>query len=126
MNKKVMIVDDEPFVREIVRVKLRQFGIDVIEGATGPEALEKALRDKPDLILLDIMMPKMSGFEVCEKLKSHPETANIPILMLTARGEQTDKEKGERVGALDYIVKPFSPQKLAEKVMSIIGSNDNP
>ena len=119
-GKKVLVVDDEAFVREIVKVRLKLHGIEIIEGTNGLEAIEKAIKEKPDLILLDVMMPKMNGFEACEKLKSNPVTCHIPIMMLTARGEQMDKERGQRMGAVKYLTKPFSPQKLAEQVIEII------
>jgi CheY-like chemotaxis protein len=121
-GKKVLIVDDEAFVREIVKVRLKLLGIEIIEGTNGLEAIEKAIQEKPDLILLDVMMPKMNGFEACEKLRSNPLTSHIPILILTARGEQMDKERGARLGAVKYLTKPFSPQKLAEQVLEIIKS----
>ncbi|MGH7274190.1 MAG: response regulator [Nitrospiria bacterium] len=119
-GKKVLVVDDEAFVREIIKVRLKLLGIEIVEGTNGVEAIEKAIKEKPDLILLDLMMPKMNGFEACEKLRSNPITSHIPIMILTARGEQMDKERGQRVGAVKYLTKPFSPQKLAEQVIEII------
>jgi CheY-like chemotaxis protein len=119
-EKKVLVVDDEPFVREIIKVRLKRHGIAIIEGTNGLEAIEKAIQEKPDLILLDVMMPKMNGFEACEKLKSNPLTAHIPIMMLTARGEHMDKERGQRMGAVKYLTKPFSPQILAQQVIDFI------
>jgi len=119
-GKKVLVVDDEKFVRELIKIKLGRCGLTVTEATNGLEAVEMAPRLKPDIILMDVMMPKMNGFEACEKLKSMPETARIPIVMLTARGEQMNLEKGLSLGATDYMSKPFSPQKLAELVIEIL------
>ncbi len=123
-EKKILIVDDELFVRELIKIKLKLYGFEIIEGSNGLEAIELAVREKPDLILLDLMMPKMDGFEACEKLKADPKTALIPILILTARGEQAFKEKGEAVGAVGIVTKPFSPQKLAEMVMDVLNKGE--
>ena len=120
--KKILIVDDELFVRQLVKVKLEIIGFRVIEGMNGEEAIEKAVQEQPDLILLDVMMPKMNGFETCRRLKEHTATSHIPIVMLTARGEQMDKDKGEALGVVEYMTKPFSPQKLAERVQALLGN----
>ena len=119
-GKKVLVVDDEKFVRELLKIKLRHCHLAVLEAANGVEAVEKARAERPDIILMDVMMPRMNGFEACLALKSDPETARIPIVMLTARGEQTDQEKGKTVGATDYFSKPFSLQKLADRVIEIL------
>lgn len=118
--KKVLIVDDEAFIREMVRVKLGFCGIDTIEGSNGLEGLEQAVRAKPDLILLDIMMPKMDGIELCLRLKSNPDTSRIPVIMLTARGERSAKERSEALGVKDYLTKPFSLQVLADRILEIL------
>ncbi|HET6370211.1 MAG TPA: response regulator [Nitrospiria bacterium] len=121
--KRVLVVDDEPFIRELVKVKLGFCGIETIEGSNGFEGLEQAEREKPDLILLDVMMPKMDGFETCQRLKENPQTRDIPVIMLSARGERTAQEKGERLGIIDYLTKPFSPQALAERILEILNRN---
>ena len=118
--KKVLIVDDEEFVRQLIQIKLKFCGIETVEAGNGVEAVEKAVSERPDLILLDVMMPKMNGFEACQRLKANQETAHIPIIMLTARGDPSAKERGENAGALEYLTKPFSPQKLAERVLEIL------
>lgn len=120
MAHKVLVVDDERFVRELIRVKLQRCGISVVEGTNGQEAIDVALSEQPDLILLDVMMPRMNGFEACQKLHAHPETAHIPIVMLTARVEETDRDRGASSGATGYIVKPFSPQELANQVLRLL------
>jgi CheY-like chemotaxis protein len=119
-GKRVLVVDDEKFVRELIKIKLGRCGLTVIEATNGLEGVEMARNLKPDLILMDVMMPKMNGFEACEKLTSTPDTARIPIVMLTARGEQMNQEKGLLLGATGYMSKPFSPQKLAELVIEIL------
>lgn len=121
-EKKILVVDDELFVRELIKIKLKLYGLEIIEGSNGFEAVDLALKEKPDLILLDLMMPKMDGFEACERLKADPKTAQIPIVILTARGEQVFRERGEAAGAVGIVTKPFSPQKLAEMVMEILNT----
>lgn len=120
---RVMIVDDDAFVREIIKTKLTSKGLEVIEAANGHEALKKVEAEKPSLIILDIMMPGMDGFDVCERLRANPLTVNVPVLFLTSRGDRTDRERAMRFGASDLFVKPFSPQKLSEKVLEIIHSH---
>ncbi|MFQ5779206.1 MAG: PleD family two-component system response regulator [Nitrospiria bacterium] len=117
-GKKILIVDDDPSVRKLIKVTLRT--CEVIEGSNGIEALEKVTGEKPDLILLDVMMPKMNGFEVIRRLKADPETAEIPIVLLTARGDRDTLEQGEAAGVLTYFTKPFSPRTLAERVTEIM------
>jgi DNA-binding response OmpR family regulator len=117
---RVMVVDDDAFVREILKAKLSSKGLEVIEAANGQDALKKAETEKPCLIVLDIMMPGMNGFDVCERLRANPLTVNVPILFLTSRGDQEDRERAMRLGALDFFMKPFSPQKLSEKILEIV------
>lgn len=119
-GKKVLVVDDEKFVRELIKIKLGRTGLEVVEATNGLEGLEKAQLEHPDIILMDVMMPKMNGFDACERLKANPETAGIPVMMLTARGEKIDQDKGRDAGAVAYMSKPFSPQKLAEQILKIL------
>ena len=121
--KKILIVDDQPEVRELVEVTLRIGGFKILQAANGPKALKIARAEKPELILLDVMMPEggMDGFEVCEQLKKDPETVGITIIMLTARGQEVDKKRGNQVGADDYFTKPFSPLTLINKVEEVLG-----
>ena len=118
--KKILIADDKPEVVELVRVTLEREDYEIVDASNGKEALKKARLEKPDLILLDIVMPKMDGFEVCRKLKKDPEIKDIPILMLTAKGQEGDKKRGREVGASDYITKPFSPSALLIKIEEIL------
>lgn len=113
MNKKILIVDDEKNIVDIVRFNLKKEGYDTMEAYDGEEAVKLALSHNPDLILLDIMLPKMDGFTVCRKLR---QTIATPILMLTAKEEEVDKVLGLELGADDYITKPFSPRELMARV----------
>ncbi len=121
--KKILIVDDQPEVRELIEVTLRIGDYEILQAGTGPEALDIARSMQPDLILLDVMMPEggLDGFEVCEALKNDPQTGNINIVMLTAKNQDTDKERGKQAGADDYFVKPFSPLELMRKVEDVLG-----
>ncbi|MDK2977061.1 MAG: two-component system, OmpR family, alkaline phosphatase synthesis response regulator PhoP [Candidatus Marinimicrobia bacterium] len=111
---KILLVDDEENIRKLVHYNLILDGYDVIMAVNGKEGLEKAIQEKPDLILLDIMMPEMDGLEVCSRLKKNPETRDIPIFMLSAKGQMQDLEDAYDVGADNYITKPFDVDKLSE------------
>ena len=113
MSKLVLIVDDEKPIVDILKYNLMKEGYETIEAYDGAQALEYALEKKPDIILLDVMLPKMDGFEVCRKVR---EKMSTPILMLTAREEEVDKVLGLELGADDYITKPFSPRELMARV----------
>lgn len=118
--KKVLVVDDEVFIRKMIDARLKASGIDVIEAENGIEALEKTISDRPNLIIMDVMMPKMDGFQACEAIRSNSSIADTPIVMLTARGQLVDMEKAMALGILEYITKPFSPKMLTEKVLEIL------
>lgn len=117
---KIMVIDDEPDIVKLVKISLEMANFEVIEATSGKQALEKVREVVPDLFLLDIMMPEMNGYEVCEKLKQDPTTKNVPIVMLTAKGQKGDAEQGLRVGADDYIIKPFDPYELGEQIYEIL------
>ncbi len=121
--KKILIVDDTAEVRELVEVTLRIGDYKILQASSGDEALKMARAEHPDLVLLDVMMPNSSvdGFEVCQQLKSDPATQNIYIVMVTARGQETDKEMGRKAHADEYFTKPFSPLKLMDKVVELLG-----
>lgn len=118
--KKVLIVDDEVFIRKMIEARLKTEGIAVTHAQNGMEAVEQAASERPDLIIMDVMMPKMDGFTACEAIRSNPAISGIPILMLTARGQVADMEKAMALGIIEYVTKPFSPKDLAEKVMGIL------
>lgn len=125
MAKKILIADDEGPLRLLVRATLEDESgegrYEIIEAADGNEALEIALRERPELILLDIQMPGLSGLEVCKMLKGDPATSDLMIVMLTAKGQQSDREKGFAAGADEYFSKPFSPLELLELVDRVVG-----
>src|SRR5215210_1668674 len=109
----ILIVDDEPIVREVVERYLRQEGYTVEVAADGPEALRRFADARPDLVLLDLMLPGIDGLEVCRRIRA---TSNVPIIMVTAKSEETDTSIGLGVGADDYVSKPFSPRELVARV----------
>ena len=122
-RKKILIVDDEAHIVELVRVCLEDTEYDIIEAYDGEEALEKARAEQPHLILLDIMLPKKDGYEVCRELKTDEATGNIPVVMLTAKGQEVDKVKGFQSGADSYMTKPFSPLRLLTELEEKLISN---
>ncbi|MEW6368026.1 MAG: response regulator [Acidobacteriota bacterium] len=117
--KKIMVVDDEKDILDFFTIFLKQKNYEVIVAGSGEEALIKAQTEKPNLIFLDIMMPRMDGWEVLKLLKMDEETAKIPVAMLSARTEAKDKVRGLQEGAVDYICKPFSPRELLKKIEQI-------
>jgi CheY-like chemotaxis protein len=120
--KKILVVDDEVHIVQIVKFNLeRRGGYNVLVAKNGEEGLEMARQEKPDLILSDVMMPKMSGFKFCEELRKDEEIKAIPFIILTAKGQESDIRSGQDVGATDYITKPFSPKALLSKVAEILG-----
>ena len=118
---KVLVVDDEPFICRSLSFVLRKDNYEVVEARNGEEGLQ-AIRDhRPDLVFLDVMMPKLNGFEVTRAVKADPELAAIKIILLTAKGQDSDRATGEEAGADDYMTKPFSPTKILERVRLILG-----
>ena len=120
MIPRILIVEDEAALVTLLRYNLEREGFDVSEAADGEEALLRAQEDKPDLIVLDWMLPLMSGIEVCRRLRRMPETRAVPIVMLTARGEEADKVRGLEGGADDYVTKPFSPVELIARIRALL------
>ena len=121
MRKKILVVDDEDDILHFLELVLREKGYDVATAAGGHEALTKAQIERPNLILLDIMMPQMDGWEVLKLLRVDEDTAAIPVAMLSARTEAKDRVQGLQEGAVDYICKPFSLQELLTKIETIFG-----
>jgi two-component system phosphate regulon response regulator PhoB len=118
--KKVLIVDDQPDIRKLIRMTLEFEDCDIQEASTAPSALEATKRWRPDVVLMDVMMPgDYDGVELCRRVKSHADLANTRVVMLTARGQQRDLEEGRQAGADVYLVKPFSPMQLADVVGKI-------
>jgi DNA-binding response OmpR family regulator len=119
--KKLLIVDDEDGVRALVRMTLDNGDYQIIEASDGHEALDLAREHRPDLVLLDVMLPDLSGMDVCRKIKDDPELSSTTVVMLTARAQTTDVGDAEEAGADGYFTKPFSPIALTRKVESILG-----
>jgi two-component system phosphate regulon response regulator PhoB len=120
MNPYVLVVEDEDALATLLQYNLEKEGYQVAAAADGEEALIMAEEETPDLVLVDWMLPKVSGIEVCRRLRSRQETANVPIIMLTARGEETDRVRGLDTGADDYIVKPFSMTELFARIRAVL------
>jgi two-component system alkaline phosphatase synthesis response regulator PhoP len=117
---KILIVDDEQDIVELLSYNLEKEGFSIVKAYDGEAALGMVRSEKPDLMLLDLMLPKMNGLDVCKAIRRNPETANLPIIMLTAKGEEIDKIIGLEIGADDYITKPFSVKELVARVRSIL------
>ena len=117
---KILVIDDEEDILDLVEYNLKQHGYKVSCISTGEEVLETVHSFKPDLILLDLMLPGVDGFDVCKDLKSQPDTKDIPVIMLTAKSEDIDVVTGLELGADDYITKPFSPRVLVARVRAIL------
>jgi len=119
-KEKILAVDDEEDILELIQYNLTKEGYQVIPVTSGEEALKKARHQVPDLILLDLMLPGLDGFEVCKAIKNNPLTQHIPIVMVTAKGEESDIITGLELGADDYITKPFSPKVLIARVRAVL------
>ena len=113
---KILVVDDEIHIIKIIAYKMRSAGYEVVSARDGVEALEQVRAGRPDLILLDVMMPRMDGFQTLEALRADPATRDIPVFLLTVKSKEADRQRGFQLGADDYLTKPFSPNKLLERV----------
>jgi two-component system phosphate regulon response regulator PhoB len=120
MAERILVVDDEPDLLELVRVNLARSGYDVVTAETGSQALAELHKQKPDLVLLDIMLPDHSGTEICREIRADPELADLPVIMLTALSEEVDRVVGFELGADDYVSKPFSPRELVLRVKAVL------
>lgn len=120
MAKRILIVDDEPQMVDMLKIRLEASGYEIITAYDGQEGLEKARKEKPDLMILDLMLPKMDGYKVCGLLKKDARFAKIPIIIFTARAQQEDMALGEEMGANAYITKPFDSQVLLAKIAELI------
>ena len=117
---KILVAEDEKDIRELIGFTLRFAGLEVTLVKNGVEAVEQVSQMQPDLILLDVRMPKMTGYETCRVLKSNPETCDIPVVILSAKGQEGEIQEGMESGADHYIVKPFAPDELANQVKDIL------
>ena len=121
MTKRILAVDDEPHILKLVSFSLKSGGYEVLEASDGLSAIEVARAEKPDLVLMDVMMPACDGYEACRRMKADPETAEIPVMMLTAKTQESERKTGEAAGAVDYIKKPFTPKDLVAQVREFLG-----
>ena len=123
---KILIAEDERDIRDLIEFTLKYAGHEVIKTSNGAEAVEVAPQVKPDLIILDVRMPRMTGYEACRVLKTMDGIKDIPVVFLSAKGQQTEKDTGIDAGAYDYILKPFAPDQLARRVAEILAKFDIP
>jgi DNA-binding response OmpR family regulator len=119
----VLVIDDEPYILRSLEFVLRKEGLNVDTASNGKEALSKVKRLKPKIVFLDLMMPKLNGFEVCKSIKSDAELEQVHVIILTAKGQDEDRDLGLQAGADDFMTKPFSPREVVSKVRSILGRN---
>lgn len=123
VTKKILIVDDEPHIRLLLEQALEEledYGVELLSAENGREALEAIEADRPQLVFLDVMMPEMNGFDVCQTVKHEREMADVFVVMLTAKGQEFDKQQGEAVGADLYLTKPFDPDEILERAIAIL------
>ena len=121
MAKRILIVDDEVQLVEMMKMRLEAAGYEIISAYDGQEGFDKAKKDKPDLIILDLMLPKMDGYKVCGLLKNDARYNKIPIIMFTARVQEEDMRLGKDLGAEEYVTKPFDPKTLLLKIKKLLG-----
>ena len=121
MAKRILIVDDEVQLVEMVKMRLEAAGYEVISAYDGQDGFDKAKKNKPDLIILDLMLPKMDGYKICGLLKNDARYSKIPIIMFTARVQEEDVRLGKDLGAEEYVTKPFDPKILLSKIKELIG-----
>jgi two-component system, OmpR family, alkaline phosphatase synthesis response regulator PhoP len=122
-DKKILVVDDEVHIVQVVAIKLRNNGFEVITAENGAEGLDLAIQERPDLIVSDYQMPVMSGLEMIENLRAKPETRDIPVVMLTARGFAIEDEKKQQLRVTACLSKPFSPRELLQSIESVLNQN---
>jgi two-component system phosphate regulon response regulator PhoB len=120
MAERILVIDDEPDLLELVRINLKQAGYEVETAETGRDALELLRRSAPDLVVLDLMLPDVTGTEICRRMRTDPELADLPIIMLTAKADEVDRVVGLELGADDYVTKPFSPRELTLRVRAVL------
>lgn len=117
---KILIAEDERDIRDLVAFTLRFAGFEVVTAGNGEEALNLALLEVPDLIMMDVRMPRMTGYEACQRMKAEPTIAHIPVVFLSAKGQEAEIRTGMEMGAVEYLLKPFAPDQLTERVKSLL------
>src|SRR5512135_1253962 len=117
---KILIAEDERDIRDLVTFSLKFGGFDVVQASNGVEAVERAQAELPDLILMDVRMPKMTGYEACKALKAIPSMRHIPVVFLSAKGQESEIQQGVEAGAEEYILKPFAPDELTKQIKSVL------
>jgi two-component system, OmpR family, alkaline phosphatase synthesis response regulator PhoP len=125
MDSKVLIIEDDPATTRLVDYSLRHHGYQVIAAANGLEGIRKAQSEHPDLVILDVMLPGMDGFEICHRLRTEPTTSKIKILMFSAKTQDADRETGMKVGADDYLTKPAAPAEIVARVEKLLAVNSS-
>ena len=123
-KRRILVVDDEIYIVHILEFSLTMEGYEVVTASCGEDALRKSRELPPDLVVLDVMMPGMDGLEVCRRLREEEGTRDVPILMLSAKGRVTDRDAGIENGADDYILKPFSPRRLLDRIRALFDRDD--
>jgi len=117
---KILIAEDERDIRELVSLSLQFSGYTVVQAANGAEAVEQAQKELPDLILMDVRMPKMTGYDACRRIKAMPELRDIPVVFVSAKGQESEIQTGLEAGAEEYILKPFAPDELIKQVQAVL------
>ena len=120
---KILIAEDERDIRDLIAFTLKFAGHEVVQAANGEEALQLALQERPQLVLMDVRMPKMTGYEACRAMKANAEIKDTPVVFLSAKGQESEVQAGLEVGATDYILKPFAPDQLSKRVEEILARN---
>jgi DNA-binding response OmpR family regulator len=123
MAKKILVIEDDPATSRLVDYSLRHDGFDVIRAANGLEGIRKARTEAPDLVILDVMLPGMDGFEICHRLRADAATARLPILMFSAKAQEIDKDTGLKVGADEYLTKPAAPAEIVSRVKKLLAKS---
>jgi DNA-binding response OmpR family regulator len=117
---KILIAEDEPDIRELVTFMLRFAGYEVVAASNGEDAVQTALREIPDLVLMDVRMPRMTGYDACRLMKANPNLRDVPVVFLSAKGQESEIQSGLDAGAEEYLLKPFSPAELTNRVRGIL------
>ena len=121
---KILIAEDDRDIRELIAISLRYAGYEVVSAADGQQAVDLTIEEKPDLIMLDVRMPRLTGFQALEQIKDQPEFEDVPVVILSAKGQENEIQSGLDLGASQYILKPFAPDELIEKIGQIVESTD--